>query len=96
MLTKEEYLILENACLNFNMDANNWVDLGEEIHKGLDETSNLQKNHLESQPRSSDKISDRYTLKDFKSRFSNFQEAKEFYGISAKGWQALVDKLNNQ
>ncbi len=93
---KEEYLILENACLNFNMDANNWVDLAEKIHKGLDETSNLQQNHLESQPRSNDNIPDRYTVKNLKSRFSNFQEAKEFYGISAKGWQGLVDKLNNQ
>jgi len=46
----------------------------------------LQQNHLESQPRSNDNISDRYTVKNLKSRFSNFQEAKEFYGISAKGW----------
>ncbi len=93
---KEEYLILENACLNFNMDANNWVDLAEKIHKGLDDTSNLQQNHLESQPKSNDNIPDRYTVKNLKSRFSNFQEAKKFYGISAKGWQGLVDKLNNQ
>ncbi|NES05279.1 MAG: hypothetical protein F6K22_22130 [Okeania sp. SIO2F4] len=45
---KEEYLILENACLNFNMDANNWVDLGEEIHNGRSEMNNLQQNYLEN------------------------------------------------
>ncbi len=53
--------------------------------------NNLQQNYLEN-----DNISDRYTLKDFKSRFSIFPEGKEFYGISAQGWQGLVDKLNNQ
>ncbi len=58
---------------------------------GRSEMNNLQQNYLEN-----DNISDRYTLKDFKSRFSIFPEGKEFYGISAQGWQGLVDKLNNQ
>ncbi|MEA5497948.1 MAG: hypothetical protein WAN66_02950 [Limnoraphis robusta] len=93
---REEYFILENACLNFDVDANNWMDLAEKIHKDLGETSDLHLNHAQSQPRSNENISDRYTVNDLKSRFSSFQEAKEFYGISAKGWQTLVDKLNNQ
>ncbi|ERT06457.1 hypothetical protein M595_3593 [Lyngbya aestuarii BL J] len=93
---REEYLILENACFNFDIDANNWMDLAEKIHKDLDETNDFQQNDSQSQLRSNHNISDRYTVNDLKSRFSSFQEAKEFYGISAKGWQALVYRLNNQ
>lgn len=30
---KEEYIIFDNACWNFDIDANNWADLAEKIHK---------------------------------------------------------------
>ncbi len=69
--TSEMYLINELA-----------KKLAEKIHKGLDETNNLQPNYLLE----NDNISDRYTLKYFKSRCSIFQESKEFYGSSAQGW----------
>lgn len=36
----------------------------------------------------------KYTEKDLKKKFSSFKEAKTHFGISARGWQTLVDKLN--
>lgn len=29
---REEYVLLRNACLSFDMDANSWLDLAEKIH----------------------------------------------------------------
>jgi hypothetical protein len=89
---KDEYVLLENACLNFEVDANNWIDLAEKIC--VDDESSDSIDHKQFKPQD-DEIKKKYTADDLKARFSSFQEAKEFYGISAKSWQALVDKLSN-
>jgi hypothetical protein len=41
-------------------------------------------------------FSEVYTVEQLKQQFKRLSDAKAHFGIRAKGWQALVDKLNNQ
>jgi hypothetical protein len=93
---REEYVLLENACLNFDIDANNWLDLAEKIHNNAYEPNEHHQNQYQTQVKSDNNVLVKYTVSILKSRFSSFQEAKEYFGTSAKSWQALVDKLNSK
>jgi hypothetical protein len=92
---QEEYLLLENACLNFDIDANNWLDLAGKVYKDGAELPDQQERQIQENNQDGSYDSERYTVETLQIRFSTFQEAKEFYGVSAKGWQSLVEKLNS-
>ncbi|MGF1497301.1 MAG: hypothetical protein ACFB8W_10820 [Elainellaceae cyanobacterium] len=85
-LSKEletEYFLLENACLNLRIDANNWIDLARKIHQFPAKTEQL----LEVK----EKL---VTEEELKNRFNSLKEAKEHFGVTARSWKSLAEKLN--
>lgn len=79
---------LKDACQHFKVNAASWLELAHQIFlKDRDLASRLIEQEWE--------ISYvEFTVDKLKSEFSSFQEAKAHYGLTARGWQDLVDKLN--
>ncbi|AKE62412.1 hypothetical protein NIES3806_15640 [Microcystis aeruginosa NIES-3806] len=151
---EDEYIIFDNACLTFEIEADNWYDLArmlQEKDKAQDNTllhtnENLSqefagydpsdvdylasiledklfdfyaaREHFSSQAedwlnlaqdlfennsklafklmREDWSIKITYSPEELQNRFSSFQEAKDFFGVSARSWMALAEKLNSR
>lgn len=74
---------------HFSSQAENWRDLARDLFK---DNSKLALKLM----REGYKVKITYRPEELQHRFSSFQEAKDFFGVSARSWKALAEKLNSR
>lgn len=74
---------------HFSSQAEDWLNLAQDL---FEKNSGLAFKLM----REDWSVTITYSPEELRDRFSNFQEAKEFFGVSARSWKALAEKLNGR
>lgn len=74
---------------HFSSQAEDWLNLAQDL---FEKNSKLAFKLM----REDWSIKITYSPEELQDRFSSFQEAKDFFGVSARSWMALAEKLNSR
>ncbi|NEO34739.1 MAG: hypothetical protein F6K36_31020 [Symploca sp. SIO3C6] len=74
---------------HFSSQAENWLELSRDL---FEKNSEIAFKLMREDWR----VKITYSSEELQDRFSSFQEAKDFFGVPARSWKALAEKLNSR